>query len=645
MLSATVGACAGSSDSASDIADGDIRVTPDTIFCPDAMILAVGDSIVELSATGTSRAIIPVNTSPSRRSILLTIDNPLISSLFNYGDAPRLSEPAFARTAPRVGNRHPYPLTAYDTDTVFALWNDWLTTGDTRKARQSVALAQRYLDRAWIDRFDPAMKLFRGETATEAVNDRALGMHVDEIAANFSLAANLGYLRMFDIIDSFNATGPSPRRDSLARTINDRFWLPVQSTYGRIIYGAPSRLVLEESSLEGCASAILSGTASAPMAAAMLRKSVSRLDSLFDIASARTVANFGIAACRSGNGTVAWRSLRNLLLRAYILGELSTADTTPFRDLIINGIFGISFTPEGLTFAPMMPEQLAETATLQNVPYRDARLDIEIIGHGDVIATFAIDGVPADTPVVPTTIQGKHTVTITLVGASQSPSTGTTPVRMYPLSASRDSARLYVNSEYMGWVMPTSFSADSFTTPMWYNLIYDPAEGLTPRSTTTHIVACAADSVSFKVADIARPGARTLLDKELSKKYAESTRYKNREITLDYDAPADGRYLLQISYFNGLGTVNPMRNYALRTLSVNASAPTLIVFPQLELSDWTEDTDWQTLRGLTIPEEITLRKGHNSIVIRYYAPADENFDHDANTLIPDRIIIYNLNKQ
>lgn len=648
MMSTAVVSCGrGLSDGGTSGEAGPVTVTPDSIIAPGGLVYACGDSVVRRDADGRIVALYSI--APPSEGVALECGDTLIQAIFNSTCAGVMPEAGFPSQSVVNAAGLSYPVTASpDVDTAFELWRDFLMTGNSRSEAAAYKMAHGIMLSDESLRFDAGESLYRGETAAEAVADRTSGMQADEIAANYSLLNNLRHIRLIDIILTVDNAASQERqlmrerRARLVNAVNTRFWMPVQSNYGRLIYGAPAQLLLEEPSVDALSLAVLSEVATPPMRKAMMRKMLPAADSLMACTVSQSVAVLGTAACRSGNQNMAYKALSELMVRS-CMGENRQEAAEALQSMVVSGIFGITPTVNGLSFAPLVPSRLTESRRLRGFAYREAVLDIEINGCGDVISTFAIDGETRGLPLVPPDLRGVHTVTITLVGASEGAyKEPVKAVGYYPVFSTADSARLYVMNEYIGPVTPTEFASADYPTPMWYNFVYNPVEGCTPRSMSTHLVVAPSDSLSFSVASMSRPGARTLRDKALSRIYSESTRFKNRSIAFDYDAPAEGDYLLMITYFNGLGIVNPMRSYVLRTLAVNGKPGGLVVFPQLEPSDWDVGADWQTLRGTTIPATIHLKSGRNRISLDYYAPDDENFDHDANTLIADRIILVNL---
>ena len=81
--------------------------------------------------------------------------------------------------------------------------------------------------------------------------------------------------------------------------------------------------------------------------------------------------------------------------------------------MLYSGLFGMTFTPDALLFAPTLPPAWGPV-TLTGIHYRASVLSIALTGHGTHIARFVYDGKRLPRPAVPATATGSHTVAITL---------------------------------------------------------------------------------------------------------------------------------------------------------------------------------------------------------------------------------------
>jgi hypothetical protein len=94
-----------------------------------------------------------------------------------------------------------------------------------------------------------------------------------------------------------------------------------------------------------------------------------------------------------------------------------TWSATAFLDMVHTGLFGMTFTADGLAFAPDLPAGWGDV-TLRNLRYRNANLTIALHGAGTRVGSFTLDGKPVRAGRIPATLSGEHRVEITLTGAA-----------------------------------------------------------------------------------------------------------------------------------------------------------------------------------------------------------------------------------
>ena len=90
-----------------------------------------------------------------------------------------------------------------------------------------------------------------------------------------------------------------------------------------------------------------------------------------------------------------------------------TWSATAYLRMIHSGLFGLTFTPNALSFAPTLPAGWGPV-TLSGVRYRKAVLSIVLQGRGSHIAKFLYDGKPLAEPAVPSQAAGTHVIVIML---------------------------------------------------------------------------------------------------------------------------------------------------------------------------------------------------------------------------------------
>ena len=82
--------------------------------------------------------------------------------------------------------------------------------------------------------------------------------------------------------------------------------------------------------------------------------------------------------------------------------------------MILRVLMGMSFTPEGIEFAPMVPTGMDGKKTFKGLNYRRAVLDFTVDGTGSEIESITLDGEPLESPFLPCDIEGRHEIAITL---------------------------------------------------------------------------------------------------------------------------------------------------------------------------------------------------------------------------------------
>lgn len=82
--------------------------------------------------------------------------------------------------------------------------------------------------------------------------------------------------------------------------------------------------------------------------------------------------------------------------------------------MVLRVLAGIRLVPDGIEFAPTVPDCLPGNKTLLNLPYRNATLDITLVGTGDDIDLMALDGQAVEGNYIAGDIEGHHNLLIKL---------------------------------------------------------------------------------------------------------------------------------------------------------------------------------------------------------------------------------------
>ena len=334
-------------------------------------------------------------------------------------------------------------------------------------------------------------------------------------------------------------------------------------------------------------------------------------------------------------------------------------------------LFGIHFEKDGLRIAPFVPKAFEAERTLENFPYRGARLDITVNGYGDKVKTLTFNGKQLDpSKVIPAKELlkgGKIMVEMANepIAPMQVNHQPNKKAPLTPITWMENDAALAGEGvptlnllrwnpiEYIGEYIvlkngkevtrtnETSFAA---TAPGEWQVIGVAGDGTQsfasePRSNRREI------SVEFE--GEAKPGMNRqrsvkVTSSEVSYEPTQAVKgyYGTGFVETDKTSeprsvmvmiPEDGSYSIAVRYANGNGPVNTENKAAIRSLMVDGKKAGTVVMPTRGVANW---NDWGMSNGVTVelapgPHEISLE----------YLPEDENMNISTNHALLDRLVI------
>jgi len=410
--------------------------------------------------------------------------------------------------------------------------------------------------------------------------------------------------------------------------INDCFWVPASSYYGQYLYGALYPILSTSADNFANPLAVILGIATPEMASRLMTSRPmlpEGIPTVYPTPAGEKPAIDpyvqtlqGIAASHTGNEAALLGALGSVWRLS--LGEHCL---TEWPALLLRGIIGISLTPEGMAFAPIIPHKLGPGLSLSGLHYRDAVLDITIRGAGDKIASFAIDSLRHHTALITPDLKGHHKVDIVMSGnrLSDSPATlnvaqpATAPPmpRIY-WSDDRNGKiinfdpattyDIYINGILSETLNTAKYSvSDTGTAVIDIVPVANGVNGFAPRS---HISATPQAHIHIPATAITprRPPIHLIRNRDTASHYIELAARHNTRLTFYAQAPADGEYFIDIAYSNGTNET------AMRTLEVNDSHAGTFICPSVSHNDWLTTRRSSTLRA-------NLRKGVNKLSLTY----------------------------
>ena len=94
--------------------------------------------------------------------------------------------------------------------------------------------------------------------------------------------------------------------------------------------------------------------------------------------------------------------------------KFQTWSATAYISMVLNGLFGMKFSEESLSFEPFLPEEIG-SIELKDLKYRNSKLNILIKGKGNTIRSFTLDGKEQKKYSIVSTIKGVHNLVIVLL--------------------------------------------------------------------------------------------------------------------------------------------------------------------------------------------------------------------------------------
>lgn len=311
-------------------------------------------------------------------------------------------------------------------------------------------------------------------------------------------------------------------------------------------------------------------------------------------------------------------------------------------------ITGISFTENRMEFNPVIPESFRDTYTLTGMKYRSGTYDITVMGWGDGIESFKLDGKESPDHFISSEMTGRHTVEIAMNGMARNNdykavsnyTAPETPV----MSASGDGLTwnaingaagymIYRNGEMIASAKETTYKHGTNNIAGEYQVMAADSNGVgsflsNPVSINVENGSITAEAENFSLrAENRHPGFT-------GNGYVRCTLAESHDLEIRVRVQA-GRYALRLRYANGAGPVNTDNNCAIRSLYVNGAYTAALVFPQRGKDEW---SDW----GFTFPEWIDLKEGENTLAVRY-EDFNRNMDGEINEFLLDRIVLERFN--
>ena len=576
-----------------------------------------------------------------------------------------------------------------------AAWEIYKTTGDKDWLQYAYTVVGNTLKDDMLAVYDRRFGLMHGEQSYLDWREQSYPkwMQPKDIYESMALGTNALFVSAFRIMGEMaEALGQANNdyanmADGVADAINERLWLPERGYYSGYLYGGINPIQSDATDVLGQSLCVIFDIANPEMAKSLIANTprvTFGTPSVYpqqpdikpyhnDAVWPFVQSYWNIAAARAGNMEALEAGLGAIYRQAALFAtqkELFVASNGDYRGTAINSdkmlwssagnvamlfrvIAGMEFHADSLSFSPFVPKSFTGKKTLREVRYRNAILNIDIIGTGNKIATFSVDGKLKTYPSLPATVEGEHHVEITLddydIPHSTTNLTAQTWMPATPiLKVNRRSAQvlnasvgeafdIYVNGTLFDRTTLSTVDIDRnregrLLTAMIVPVVQSSGvKGFAPAPVERYDVANTLQAEAF-----ADPGTDLIADPEKASRFVESSVKKNVDIEFRLKAHRDGEFAVDVRYANGSGPINTENKCAIRTLFVNGERAGTIVMPQRGKGEWLST-------GFSNRLVVRLNKGENTISLRYVTPDNVNMNGTVNTALIDYLRLIRFN--
>lgn len=616
---------------------GDSIVRGDTVYRPELTVSVPDTDGFTLPAYSSAQSVadaIFAQSVSAATDALTPLDIYLSAGLLN----PQESMERLRQAAAAWGSENAdFPLSANVAYWGAAAWEVYCTTGSKTWLREARDTLQRMLDAQKELNSSPLSDLYCGQPRNISDPATRFPKWMDEMDRfqSFSSVVNIARVQSLETaalmaaqagVDD-EADALRAEADRLKGTINDRLWLPDRQHYGQYLYGRYYPIVSPLADYEANALAILTGTATSEMAAAIIGTLPIVGNDVPEIyPSVGTVRRAG--AGTTGLYALAAALVRNSQIFTFASGSAlaeAIASPTPavWPAIVIKGIFGLRFKPDGVLFTPMVPEKFSGDKSLTGLRYREAILDIELRGGGDRIASFQLDSVSMPRPMIGNDLKGHHKITITLSGneldskspamaeevlVPQIPMVKWTSGFEFTVSDPEKDTRydIYVNGEMLREINGSEGKLTQSNSLQVTSIVPVGIQDATGFSPAPHVEIPSNGLVNIPASSITprRPPRHFIKDPATASNYIELAARHNTRITCYANIAEAGDYFITIGYSNG------SERCGIRSLDINDRPAGSLLFPARRPGDWVSVYPSTT-------SVVTLTEGVNKISLTY----------------------------
>ncbi|TGD81658.1 MGH1-like glycoside hydrolase domain-containing protein [Hymenobacter wooponensis] len=585
-----------------------------------------------------------------------------------------------------TGTGGAYPCSTDRIIWATAAWEIYKATGDEAWLRQVYPIIKNSIEDDQQVAYDPATGLVRGESSfldwreqtypkwmqpVDIYQSETLGTNAAHFQGNQVLALMADQLGHADVAAQHRAVAAR-----IKQGINQHLWLEDRGYYGQYLYGRSFLQLSPKAEALGEALTVLFGVAEEARARSIVARTpvmdygipciypqISGIPPYHNNAVWPFVQSYwGLAAAQVGNETAFLESLMAVARPAALFltnKENFVASNGDFAGTQINssnmlwslsgslglvykGLFGMDFQADHLTFRPFVPQALQGTRKLTGFKYRQAVLNVEMLGYGRTIRSITLDGQPLPNATISATLTGSHAIRIEL--ANEAPAAAPQnklPHHVAPMTpavayangrltwAPVEGAKAYQvlrNGQFAGRTTTPEFAVPTPVAYTEYQVLAVDAQGFESYASEPLPVGAAAHRRTYELETVTGKSKKPYKG-YTGTGFVEISTTQNHTLTTRVEVPETGLYAIDFRYTNGNGPINTSNKCAIRTLRLGQQRLGTVVLPQRGVEEW---SDW----GFSNPIIVRLEKGPHPLTLAYDA-ADRNMNGEVNQAMLD----------
>ncbi|GGG33779.1 hypothetical protein GCM10011378_07790 [Hymenobacter glacieicola] len=586
-----------------------------------------------------------------------------------------------------TGTGGAYPCSTDRIIWATAAWEIYKVTGDEQWLRRVYPIIKHSIEDDQQNAYDPVTGLVRGESSfldwreqtyprwmqpVDIYQSENLGTNAVHYQANVVLAQMARQLGQPAVAAKHEQVAAR-----IKQGINQHLWQPERGYYGQYLYGRTHLVLSPRAEALGEALAVLFDVAEGERASQVVARTpvtpygipcispqIPGLPPYHNNAVWPFVQSYwALAAAKAGNEQSVLESMAAVYRPAALFltnKENFVASNGDFAGTQINSsnmlwslsgnlglvykvLFGLDWQADRLVFRPFVPQALRGTRTLTGLRYRGAVLDVELQGFGNQIRTITLDSQPLAEDAVPASLTGRHHVRIVLTNQAPAPA----PVYRSPVVFSPETPVVAYEAGRLRWAPVAGATA--------YQVLRNGQ--FAARTTETEFAVPAGAYAEYQVVALGQSGLESFASEPLSVPgtafshlyqletvapkaqlpykgftgggFVETTKTKNKILTIPVTVPEAGLYAVDFRYANGNGPTNTNNQCTIRTLRLGSQQLGTVILPQRGVGEW---SNW----GFSNPVLVRLSKGSHPLTLAF-EPANENMNGTVNQAMLDYV--------